>query len=201
MIFAISSIWKLIFMHLGSVELMGLLTNIFYLKTNLVEPSGWPDEILSSIWNMFFNTPRISSIWKKTDFWLSSIWKGVWLTIPWSKKLKNPWFFQVFHWPPPRWRRFQSSSGRVPSRELLWHRRRRVVTRVRASMFYWFYIICLEKQQKMAVGQKKQIEDIAQIIPKLKGLFFDFWSFELLWNRVISSIWNGFCHTPERHLL
>ena len=188
-------------MHLGSVELMGLLTNIFYLKTNLVEPSGWPDEILSSIWNMFFNTPRISSIWKKTDFWLSSIWKGVWLTIPWSKKLKNPWFFQVFHWPPPRWRRFQSSSGRVPSRELLWHRRRRVVTRVRASMFYWFYIICLEKQQKMAVGQKKQIEDIAQIIPKLKGLFFDFWSFELLWNRVISSIWNGFCHTPERHLL
>ena len=188
-------------MHLGSVELMGLLTNIFYLKTNLVEPSGWPDEILSSIWNMFFNTPRISSIWKKTDFWLSSIWKGVWLTIPWSKKLKNPWFFQVFHWPPPRWRRFQSSSGRVPSRELLWHRRRWVVTRVRASMFYWFYIICLEKQQKMAVGQKKQIEDIAQIIPKLKGLFFDFWSFELLWNRVISSIWNGFCHTPERHLL
>ena len=139
---------------------------------------------------------------KKTDFWLSSIWKGVWLTIPWSKKLKNPWFFQVFHWPPPRWRRFQSSSGRVPSRELLWHRRRRVVTRVRASMFYWFYIICLEKQQKMAVEQKKkQIEDIAQIIPKLKGLFFDFWSFELLWNRVISSIWNGFCHTPERHLL
>ena len=33
MIFAISSIWKLFFMHLGSVELMGLQMNIFYLKT------------------------------------------------------------------------------------------------------------------------------------------------------------------------
>lgn len=120
---------------------------------------------------------------------------------PLIKKAKKPMVFSSFSLTPPRWRRFQSSSGRVPSRELLWHRRRRVVTRVRASMFYWFYIICLEKQQKMAVGQKKQIEDIAQIIPKLKGLFFDFWSFELLWNRVISSIWNGFCHTPERHLL
>ena len=32
MIFAISSIWKLFFMHLGSVELMGLQMNIFYLK-------------------------------------------------------------------------------------------------------------------------------------------------------------------------
>ena len=33
MIFAISSIWKLFFMRLGSVELMGLQRNIFYLKT------------------------------------------------------------------------------------------------------------------------------------------------------------------------
>ena len=188
-------------MHLGSVELMGLLTNIFYLKTNLVEPSGWPDEILSSIWNMFFNTPRISSIWKKNGFLIIFYLKRGLTDNPLIKKAKKPMVFSSFSLTPPRWRRFQSSSGRVPSRELLWHRRRRVVTRVRASMFYWFYMICLEKQQKMAVGQKKQIEDIAQIIPKLKGLFFDFWSFELLWNRVISSIWNGFCHTPERHLL
>lgn len=36
--------------------------------------------------------------------------------------------------------------------------------------------------------KEKQIEDIAQIIPKLKGLFLDFWSFELLLHRVISSI-------------
>ena len=111
---------------------------------------------------------------KKTDFWLSSIWKGVWLTIPWSKKLKNPWFFQVFHWPPPRWRRFQSSSGRVPSRELLWHRRRRVVTRVRASMFYWFYIICLEKQQKMAVGQKKTNRRYCTDHPQVEGFILRF---------------------------
>ena len=33
MIFAIFCIWKLFFMHLGSVELIGLQTNIFYLKT------------------------------------------------------------------------------------------------------------------------------------------------------------------------
>ena len=33
-----------------------------------------------------------------------------------------------------------------------------------------------------------QIEDIAKIIPKLKDLFLDFWSFELLLHSVISSI-------------
>ena len=41
MIFAISSIWKLFpFMHLGSVELMGLQMNIFYLKTILWNSRG-----------------------------------------------------------------------------------------------------------------------------------------------------------------
>ena len=40
MIFAISSIWKLFFMHLGSVELMGLQMNIFYLKTILWNSLG-----------------------------------------------------------------------------------------------------------------------------------------------------------------
>ena len=132
-------------------------------------------------WNIIFylkhvfqHSSNIFYLKKKTDFWLSSIWKGVWLTIPWSKKLKNPWFFQVFHWPPPRWRRFQSSSGRVPSRELLWHRRRRVVTRVRASMFYWFYIICLEKQQKMAVGQKKTNRRYCTDHPQVEGFILRF---------------------------
>ena len=40
MIFAISSIWKLFFMHLGSVELMGLQMNIFYLKAILWNSLG-----------------------------------------------------------------------------------------------------------------------------------------------------------------
>ena len=101
MIFAISSISKLIFMHLGSVELMGLLTNIFYLKTNLVEPSGWPDEILSSIWNMFFNTPRISSIWKKNGFLIIFYLKRGLTDNPLIKKAKKPMVFSSFSLTPP----------------------------------------------------------------------------------------------------
>ena len=77
MIFAISSIWKLFFMHLGSVELTGLQMNIFYLKTIWWKLSGFPHEILSSIWKVFFSTPRISSIWKInciTDYLLFEKW-------------------------------------------------------------------------------------------------------------------------------
>jgi hypothetical protein len=33
-----------------------------------------------------------------------------------------------------------------------------------------------------------QIEDIPKIIPMLRGLFLDFWSFELLLHSAISSI-------------
>ena len=93
---------------------------------------------------------------------------------PLIKKAKKPMFFSSFSLTPPRWRRFQSSSGRVPSRELLWHRRRRVVTRVRASMFYWFYIICLEKQQKMAVGQKKTNRRYCTDHPQVEGFILRF---------------------------
>ena len=46
-----------------------------------------------------------------------------------------------------------------------------------------------------------QIKDIPKIIPMLRGLFLDFWSFELLLHSAISSIWKAFGRTPKKHLL
>ena len=45
------------------------------------------------------------------------------------------------------------------------------------------------KNTKNGSGTKDfQIEDIPKIIPMLRGLFLDFWSFELLLHSAISSI-------------
>ena len=169
-----------------------------------MELSGFPHEILSSIWKVFFSTPRISSIWKINSITVYLLFEK-WFESPSlnQKSLKKKtWFLNSFSPTPPRTRECQSTSGRVPLREVLWHSPLRGVTQVRASMFYWFEIISLQKNTKNGSGTKDfQIEDIPKIIPMLKGLFLDFWSFELLLHSAISSIWNAFGRTPRKHLL
>ena len=132
-------------------------------------------------WNIIFylkhvfqHSSNIFYLKKKNGFLIIFYLKRGLTDHPLIKKAKKPMVFSSFSLTPPRWRRFQSSSGRVPSRELLWHRRRRVVTRVRASMFYWFYIICLEKQQKMAVGQKKTNRRYCTDHPQVEGFILRF---------------------------
>ena len=67
MICAISSIWKLFFMHLGSVELIGLQTNIFYWKTiwwnsldSLMKYYCWPT-IYKPTLNKANQTPQLNN--------------------------------------------------------------------------------------------------------------------------------------------
>ena len=112
----ISSIWK----PFGGTLWVPSWNNIFYLKS------------------VFQYSSNIFYLKNKLHYRLSSIWKVVWITIPQSKKLKNPWFLNSFSPTPPRRRECQSTSGRVPLREVLWHSPLRGVTQVRASMFYRF---------------------------------------------------------------
>ena len=141
MIFAISSIWKLFFMHLGSVELMGLQMNIFYLKT-----IWWNS--LGSLMKYYLLFEKCFSV--LLEYLLS---KKAFQIIFYLKNglnhhpPKKTMFLNSFSPTPPRRRECKSTSGRVPLREVLLHSPLRGVTRVRASMFYWFYLISLQKSQ------------------------------------------------------
>ena len=187
-------------MHLGSVELMGLQMNIFYLKQfggTLWVPS----------WNIIFYLKSVfqyssNIFYQKKHFRLSSIWKMVWITIPQSKKQKKPWFLNSFSptHPPkarvPKYLRPGPTSGgtfALPSSGghpgpgvnvlLIWDN------------------FPAKKHKKWQWDKDFQIEDIPKIIPMLRGLFLDFWSCELLLHSAISSIWNASGRTPKMHLL
>ena len=133
---------------------------------------------------------------------LSSIWKVVWITIPQSKKQKKG-FWTVFHRPPPpkagvqKYPRPGPTSGdtfALPS----WggHPGPGV------NVLLILYNFPAKITQNGSGTKDFQIEeDIAKIIPMLRGLLLDFWSFELLLHFAISSIWNAFGRTPKMHLL
>ena len=119
--------------------------------------NSWGCKWISSIWKPFCGTLWVPSwniifylksvfqyssnifyLKNKLHCRLSSIWKVVWITIPQSKKLKNPWFLNSFSPTPP-----EGESAKVPPAgshfgryfgTLLFEG----VTQVRASMFYWF---------------------------------------------------------------
>ena len=68
---------KTVFHAFGICRTHGVTNEYLLFENNLVELSGFPHEILSSIWKVFFSTPRISSIWKInsiTDYLLFEKW-------------------------------------------------------------------------------------------------------------------------------
>ena len=179
----ISSIWKRDFPFLGLWwEPLENNANIFYLKTEFpLDFFGlWWQPLENNI-NIFYLKTEFpcffwacdgNLIWKRTGFpclfrlfWkimpISSIWKrdfrvflacdgNLWKVIPTSSI----------------WKR--DRSGTRP--EVLLHSPLRGVTRVWASMFYWFYKkkkICKKSQKKYSGTKDFQIDDIANIIPML----------------------------------
>ena len=165
-----------------------------------MELSGFPHEILSSIWKVCFSTPRISSIWKInciTDYLLFEKWFE-----SQSKKPKKPWFLNSFSPTPPRKARVPkylrpgpTSGGTLALSSSGGHPGPGVNVLLILDNFP-------AKNTKNGSGTKDfQIEDIPKIIPMLRGLFLDFWSFELLLHSAISSIWKAFGRTPKKHLL
>ena len=123
-------------MHLGSVELMGLQMNIFYLKTIL-----WNS--LGSLMKYYLLFEKCVSVLleyllfeKKMALQIIFYLKSGLNHHPSIKKAKTPMVFEQFFTDPPRRRECQSTSGRVPLREVLWHSPLRGVTQVRASVFY-----------------------------------------------------------------
>ena len=141
-------------MHLGSVELMGLQTNIFYLKTI------WWNSLDSFMkWYLLFETCFSvfieyllfkKSIAFQIIFYLKS---GLNHQPSIKKAKKNPWFLNSFSPTPPPKAGVQKYLWPGPTSEILLHSPLRGVTRVWASMFYCFYTSSLQKSQKMAVGQ------------------------------------------------
>ena len=124
---------KTVFHAFGICRTHGVTNEYLLFENNLVELSGFPHEILSSIWKVFFSTPRISSIWKInsiTDYLLFEKWFE-------SPSLNQKSSKTIFTDPPPKARVPKylrpgptsggtlalSSSGGHPGR---------------ASMFYWF---------------------------------------------------------------
>ena len=106
----LSSIWNLRFMRLGSVELMGVQTNIFYLK-----PIWWnPLDSLMKYYLLFekcFSVLLGYLLFKRsTAFQIILLKKEIWITIPQSKKLKNRGLFNSFSPTPPK-----GGSAKVPS--------------------------------------------------------------------------------------
>ena len=127
---------------------------------------------LSSISEVFFSTPRISSI--KIAFQIIFYLKSGLNHHPTIKKQKKTWVLNSLS-PTPRRQECKSTSGRVPLRGVLLHSPLRGVTRVRASMFYCFFFNFAPKITKNGSGTNDfQIEDIAKIIPMLRGLLLDF---------------------------
>ena len=101
----------------------------------------------------------------------------VWITIPESKKLKNPWFLNSFSpTPPPKARMPKylrpdpTSGGTLALSSSGGHPGPGVNVLLILDNFP-------AKNTKNGSGAKDfQIEDIPKIIPMLRGLFLDFWS-------------------------
>ena len=140
---------KTVFMHVGSVQLMGLQTNIFFDRTPWIPSRNiifYLKSVLQYSSNIFYlKNNRVSSY--------ILFEKGFESPSTNQTSEKTQCFLTVFHRPPQK-RECKSTSGRVPLREVLLHSPLRGVTRVRASMFYWFCIISMQKSQKVAVGRK-----------------------------------------------
>jgi hypothetical protein len=109
---------------------------------------------------------------------------------PLIKRAKKPKFFFIHIFSPnsPRKWDCKSTSRRVPLRGVLLHSHFRGFTRVQVSMFYWFYSFLAKTRQNGSGTKDFSIEDIAKIIPMLRGWLLDFWSFELLLHSAISSV-------------
>ena len=111
---------------------------IFHLKTAFLCPfyaqpmkaQNQAKNQLSSIWKVFFSTPRISS--RKINSITDCLLFEKWFESPSlnQRSKKTHGFWTVFHRPTPRRRECQSTSGRVPLREVLWHSPLRGVTQV-----------------------------------------------------------------------
>ena len=173
MIFAISSIWKPFFMHLGSVELMGLQMNIFYLKQfggTLWVPSWNIIFYLKSVFQYSSNIFYLKKIALQIIFYLKSGLNHH----PWIKKLKNPWFWTVFHRPPPKARMPKylqpgpTSGGTLALSSSGGHPGPGVNVLLILDNFP-------AKNTKNGSGTKDfQIEDIPKIIPMFEGSILGF---------------------------
>ena len=157
---------------------------------------------LSSIWKVFFSTPRISS--RKINSITDCLLFEKWFESPSlnQRSKKNPWFLNSFsptHPPKARVPKYlrpgPTSGGTLTLSSSGGHPGPGVNVLLILDNFP-------AKNTKNGSGKKDfQIEDIPKIIPMLRGLFLDFWSFELLLHSAISSIWNAFGRTPKMHLL
>ena len=207
--------------NIGMIFAIFLFENCFSCIWDL--SNSWGCKWISSIWKPFCGTLWVPSwniifylksvfqyssnifyLKNKLHYRLSSIWKVVLITIPQSKKLKkNHGFWPVFHRPPPPrkarvpkyLRPGPTSGGTLALSSSGGHPGPGVNVLLILDNFP-------AKNTKNGSGTKDfQIEDIPKIIPLLRGLFLDFWSFELLLHSAISSIWKAFGRTPKKHLL